>query len=71
MGGEAGIEFDSHDMSGSRQERRGDCAAARSDFDNGTPAQIAKGRGDALDGVRVVQEVLSEPGFGGHGLPRW
>jgi hypothetical protein len=27
-----------------------------------------KRRNDAFDGLRIVEEVLSEPGFGGHAL---
>ena len=68
MGGEAGVELDGEDVSGAGDEGRGDGAGAGTDFDDGAGGEIAERGGDALNGLRVVEEVLSEPGVGGHGL---
>jgi hypothetical protein len=68
MSGEAGIEFNGEDMGGTGGEGTGDGAGAGADFDNGATGEIAQRVDDALDGLRIFEEVLSEPGFGGHGL---
>ena len=68
MGGEAGVQFDGENMGGAGGQGSGDGAGAGADFDYGAAGKIAQRGGDALDGLRIVEEVLSEPGFGGHGL---
>ncbi len=68
MGGEAGVELDGEDVGGAGDEGRGDGAGAGTDFDDGAGGEVAERGGDALNGLRVVEEVLSEPWVGGHGL---
>ena len=66
MGGKARVELDREDVCGAGGEGSGDGAGAGADFDDGAAGEIAQRVGDALDGLRIVKEVLSEPGFGGH-----
>src|SRR5271157_2614994 len=66
--GEAGVQRDGQNMGRADGESSGDGAGAGSDFDDGAARKIAQRGGYALDGLRIVEEVLSEPGFGGHGL---
>ena len=68
VGGEGGVEFDGDEAVGAGGESVGDGSGTRTDFDGGAGGEIAEGVGDALDGGGVVEEVLSEFGFGGHGV---
>jgi hypothetical protein len=68
MGSEIGVEFDGEDVSGAGDQGCGDDACAGADFDYGAAVKIAERCGDALNGLRVVEKVLSEPGFEWHGL---
>jgi len=68
VGGEGGVEFDGDEAMGAGGESVGDGSGTRTDFDGGAGGEIAEGVGDALDGGGVVEEVLSEFGFGGHGV---
>jgi hypothetical protein len=71
MEGEVVIVLNSDDVMGARGERGGDGAGARTDFDDGARGEIADGGDDAVDGLGVVEEVLTEFGLGGHALSRW
>jgi hypothetical protein len=68
MSCQCGIKFNSDNMGGARSKGSGDGPGSRADFDYGPSRQIAKRRSNALNGLRVVEEVLSEPGFGRHWL---
>jgi len=70
MGGKAGVELDGKNVGCTSGESAGDGACAGADFDDGAAGDIAERGSDALDGLRVVKEVLTEFGFGGHGLVR-
>ena len=68
MSGEAGIQLDGDNVRCAGCQGSGDGAGSGTDFGDGAAAKIAQRRGNPLDGLRVVEEVLSELGFGGHGL---
>jgi hypothetical protein len=68
MGSEAGIEFDGEHMGRARDKGRRDGPCAGANFNHRAAGEVAERGGNALDGLRVVEEVLSEPRFGGHGL---
>ena len=68
MGSQSGIELDSNNVFGTRCKGSGDSASSGADFNHGAPAQVAQGRSYSVNGLRIVEEVLSEPGFVGHGL---
>jgi hypothetical protein len=55
-------------MGGASGQGASDGSGSGANFDDGAPAQVAKGCGDPIDGLRIVEEVLSEPGFDGHVL---
>jgi hypothetical protein len=67
MSCQCGIEFDSDNMGGACSKGSGDGAGSGADFDYGASRQVAKRRSNALNGLRIVEEVLSEPGFEGIG----
>ena len=62
------VEFNGNYVARSCSQRAGDGAAAGADLDDGAAGQIAERGDDSLDGLRVVEEVLSEFGLGWHGL---
>ena len=65
---QAGVEFDGDNMGCTCSKRSGDGAGAGANFDYRASGQVAKRRGNSIDGLRIVEEVLTEPGFDGHGL---
>jgi hypothetical protein len=55
-------------MGGAGSQGFGNGAAARADFDYGATGQVTDRGRDALAGVGIDKEVLSELRFDGHGL---
>jgi hypothetical protein len=55
-------------MGGACGQGCGDGAAARADFNHGAAGEITQRSGDALDCVGIMEKVLAEFRFGGHGL---
>jgi hypothetical protein len=68
VGYESWVELDGDNMGGASGQGASDGSGSGANFDDGAPAQVAKGCGDPIDGLRIVEEVLSEPGFDGHVL---
>jgi len=66
--GKSVVEFDGQEMGGARSQGSGNRAAAGADFDDSAAGEIADGGRYALDGLGLVEEVLAELGFDGHGL---
>ena len=62
------VQLDGDQVAGARGQRSGDGALAGADLDHGVAGDVAQRSGDPLDGLRIVEEVLSELGFGEHGL---
>jgi hypothetical protein len=54
MSRQCGIKFNSDNMGGACSKGSGDGPGSRADFDYGASSQIAKRRGNALNGLRVV-----------------
>jgi len=68
MSGKPGVQLNRDDVGGARGKGSGNGARAGADLDDGPALEVAQGCGDAIDGLGIAKEVLSEPGFGGHGL---
>jgi len=66
--GEVMIQFDSNHAACFCGQGSGDGASAGANFDDGAAGEIAECGDNTLTGVRVVEEVLSEFGLGGHVL---
>jgi hypothetical protein len=66
--GKVVVEFNGNDAGGSCGQGVCNGAAARADLDYGAAREIAERGDDALDGIGVVEEVLSEFRLGGHAL---
>jgi hypothetical protein len=64
--GEFSVEFDGDQVFGFGGEMVGDGPFAGSDFDDRARTQVAESRDDALDGLLIAEEVLSELWFTGH-----
>ena len=67
-GGKSVVQLDGQDMGGASGQGSGNRAAAGADLDDSAAGEIADGGRDALDGLGIVEEVLAELGFDGHGL---
>ena len=70
MGGEVGVQLDGENVSGPSGKGSSDGARSGADFNYGAAGEVAQRGSDALDGLGIVEKVLSEPGFLGHGLLR-
>ena len=68
MSGKPGVKLNRDDVGGARGQGPGNGARSGADLDDGPAGQVAKRRGDAINGVCIAEKVLSESGFGGHGL---
>ena len=53
-------------MGRARGQSAGNGAFAGADLDDGAPGDVAQRGDDALDGLRIVKEVLTELWLGGH-----
>jgi len=63
------VKLDGQHMAGARGQCSCDGPGAWTDLDHGAPGEIAQRSGNPLGGLRIVEEVLSELGFQGHGYP--
>jgi hypothetical protein len=68
MSRQSGVELHSNNMLCPRCKGSGNSACSGPNFNHRASAQITKGRSNAVNSLRVVEKVLSESGFDGHGL---
>ena len=61
------VEFDGQHLCGLGGQHTCDSAAARTDFYDRFVGAVAQRGHNALDGLRIVKEVLAELRLGGHG----
>ena len=70
IGSEVVVKFDGEYLPGSCGQSSSDGASAGADFDDSARGEVAECCCDALNRIRIVEEVLSEFGFRGHVLSR-
>jgi len=63
------VQLDGQQMGCASGQSFGDGAAAGADFNDCAAGEIAQGGRDALNGLGIDEEVLTELGFGRHELP--
>jgi len=67
-GGHIRVQLHRDYVGGAGCQSPGDGTHAGTDFDDRAAGEVANGGCNALNGLRVVEEILSEFGLGWHGL---